>query len=78
MSELNVPYLQEEKSDKIKVILTGKPTQYASKKDFLNQNPYYEETTSWKECQILFTDSLESTSSKMTKAKKNGIEIKLY
>ena len=79
MSELNIPLMNEEKSTgKIKVILTGKPTQYSTKKDFLNQNPQYEETTSWKECQILFTDSLESTSSKMQKAKKNGVEIKLY
>lgn len=77
INKFNIPLLKEEKVG-IPVILTGKPTQYDTKKNFLNQNPQYIETTSWKECKILFTDSLDSTSSKMQKARKNGIEIKLY
>lgn len=48
------------------------------KKDFLNIHPEYEETTVWSECKILFTDDLNSTSSKMKKANKLGIEIKTY
>ena len=41
-------------------------------------HPEYVETTKWNECQILFTDDLESDSSKMQKAKKMGVEIKKY
>ena len=38
----------------------------------------YVETTKWNECQILFTDDLDSDSSKMQKAKKLEIEIRKY
>ena len=38
----------------------------------------YIETTDWNECQILMTDDLSSTSGKMKKAQKKGIEIKQY
>ena len=37
-----------------------------------------ERTTVWSECKILFTDDLNSTSSKMKKANKLGIKIKTY
>lgn len=66
---------------KIKVILTGDPkacTQFATKKLWLESHTEYEETTSWKEAQILFTNDLSSTTSKMEKAKKLGVEIKIY
>lgn len=77
----NIPMLSEEKTDdKIPVILTGDTsnTQYATKKQWLLAHPQYVETTSWKECKILFTNDLSSTTSKMTKARKNGIEIRVY
>lgn len=65
---------------KIKIIMTGSPKAFGfnTKKDFLKAHPEYEETTVWSECKILFTDDLSSTSSKMKKADKLGIEIKTY
>ena len=67
-------------NNKIPIIMTGSPKEfgYATKKEFLNAHPEYVETTSWDECKILMTDDLNSTSGKMKKAIKNGIEIKLY
>ena len=64
--------------EQIPIIMTGSPNNYPTKKDFLLAHPEYKETTSWKEVEILFTDSLDSNSSKMKKAKDKGIEIKLY
>ena len=46
--------------------------------DLLNIHPEYEESRGWSECKILFSDDLKSTSSKMKKANKLGIEIKTY
>lgn len=68
-------------SQKTKVILTGDPkfcTPFATKKLWLESHPEYEETSSWKEAQVLFTNDLSSTTSKMEKAKKLGIEIRIY
>lgn len=62
----------------IPVILTGSPKQYRTKKEFLQSHPEYRETSSWSEVKIVFTDSLESTSSKMKKAREKGIDVKLY
>lgn len=62
----------------IPVILTGSPKQYKTKKDFLQAHPEYRETSSWSEVKIVFTGSLESTSSKMKKAVEKGIEVQLY
>lgn len=69
-----------ENSEKIKIIMTGSPKSFGfnTKKEFLKEHPEYEETTIWTECKILFTDDLCSTSSKMKKANKLGIEIKTY
>ena len=80
MKLLDLKPLVEESSDKIPVILTGSPKEcgYSTKADFLAKHPQFVETTKWSECKILFTDDLESTSSKMEKAKKLGIEIKCY
>ena len=77
---LNIKLLEEVKTDGIPVILTGSPKEcgYNTKGDFLKAHPEYIETTKWDECKILFTDDLNSTSSKMEKAKKKGIEIKRY
>lgn len=77
---LDIEPLVEESSDKIPVILTGSPKEcgYSTKADFLAKHPQFVETTKWNECKILFTDDLNSTSSKMEKAKKLGIEIKRY
>lgn len=63
---------------KIFVMLTGNPTMYASKKEFLKSHPEYVETTSWKNVNIVFTNSLVSETSKMKKARNKGIEVKLY
>ena len=64
----------------IPVIMTGSPKAcgFNTKADFLSKHPEYIETSKWNECQILFTDDLDSNSSKMQKAKKLGIEIKKY
>lgn len=62
----------------IPVILTGEPNDYKSKSEFIDLNPQYRETTSWKEVKILFTNSLESNTNKMKKAREKGIEIKIY
>ena len=80
VKSLGISLLVEESSDKIPVILTGSPKEcgFKTKADFLAQHPEYVETTKWDECKILFTDDLNSTSSKMDKAKKKGIEIKRY
>lgn len=66
--------------DVIPVIMTGSPKAcgFNTKADFLSKHPEYVETSKWNECQILFTDDLESDSSKMQKAKKLGITIKKY
>ena len=61
--------------------MTGSPKEfgYNTKKDFIDAHPEYVDAgTDWKICKILFTDDLSSTSGKMKKAQKNGIEIKLY
>lgn len=80
VKSLGINLLEEESSDKTPVILTGSPKEcgYNTKADFLAKHPQFVETTKWAECKILFTDDLESTSSKMEKAKKLGIEIKRY
>ena len=67
-------------NDKIPVIMTGSPKAFGfnTKKDFLAAHPEYVETTEWKNCKILFTDNLNSTSGKMKKAAKAGIPVKLY
>lgn len=65
-------------NEKIPVILTGEPNNYASKAEFLKCNPIYRMTGSWKECQIVFTNSLDSNTGKMKKAREKGIKIMLY
>lgn len=65
-------------SDQIPVILTGEPNNYKSKGEFLKLNPQYRNTSSWKEVQIVFTNSLESNTGKMKKAREKGIKIEIY
>lgn len=69
---------QEDNSDKIPVILTGEPNNYGSKSEFLQYNPQYRMTGSWKEVKIVFTNSMDSKTGKMKKAIEKGIEIRLY
>ena len=69
---------QKNMSDQIPVILTGEPNNYKSKGEFLKYNPQYRNTTSWKEVQIVFTNSLDSNTGKMKKAREKGIKIELY
>jgi len=64
--------------DQIPVILTGEPNDYLSKGDFLNKHPEYRMTGSWKEVKIVFTNSMDSNTGKMKKAREKGIEIRLY
>ena len=66
------------KGDQIPVILTGEPNDYLSKGDFLNKHPEYRMTGSWKEVKIVFTNSMDSNTGKMKKAREKGIEIRLY
>ena len=65
-------------SEQIPVILTGEPNDYLSKGDFLNKHPEYRMTGSWKEVKIVFTNSFDSNTGKMKKAREKGIEIRLY
>ena len=65
-------------SNQIPVILTGEPNNYKSKGEFLKLNPQYRNTTSWKEVQIVFTNSLDSNTGKMKKAREKNIKIELY
>jgi len=69
---------KNQKAEQIPIIMTGEPNDYQSKSDFLKQHPEYRNTTSWKEVKILFTNSLDSNSGKMKKAREKGIEIMLY
>ena len=65
-------------SNQIPVILTGEPNNYKSKGEFLKLNPQYRNTSSWKEVQIVFTNSLDSNTGKMKKAREKEIKIELY
>ena len=68
----------EKSSNQIPVILTGEPNNYASKGEFLKCNPQYRLTGSWKEVKIVFTNSFDSNTGKMKKAREKNIEIQLY
>lgn len=63
---------------RVPVILTGEPNDYKSKAEFLQCHPEYRMTTSWKEVKYVFTNSFNSTTGKMKKAREKNIEIKLY
>lgn len=65
-------------NEQIPVILTGEPNDYASKGEFLRCHPEYRLTGKWTEVKIVFTNSLDSNTGKMKKAKEKGIEIRLY
>ena len=72
---------REETGSKIPIIMTGDPsecTDYATKKQWLAAHPEYVETSKWSECKILFTNDLNSTTGKMKKAEKYGVEVKQY
>ena len=71
-------YINETKREQIPVILTGEPNNYATKDAFLREHPEYRMTGSWKEVKIVFTNSLDSNTGKMKKAREKGIEIRIY
>ena len=71
-------YINETKREQIPVILTGEPNDYPTKEAFLREHPEYRMTGSWKEVKIVFTNSLDSNTGKMKKAREKGIEIRLY
>lgn len=71
-------YVNEAKKEQIPVILTGEPNEYATKDEFLRKHPEYRQTGSWKEVKIVFTNSLDSNTGKMKKAREKGIEIRIY
>ena len=77
-TKLDSNIVEQSNLEQIPVILTGEPNNYSTKADFLNKNPQYKLTTSWKECKIVFTNDLNSNTSKMKKAKEKNIEIKIY
>ena len=58
--------------------MTGEPNDYSTKAEFLKCHPEYRNTGSWKEVKIVFTNSLDSNTGKMKKAREKGIEIRLY
>jgi hypothetical protein len=64
--------------EQIPVILTGEPNNYSTKDAFLRDHPEYRLTTSWKEVKIVFTNSMDSNTGKMKKAREKNIEIRLY
>lgn len=69
---------KRENKKTIPVILTGEPLNYNSKQDFIDKNPQYFVTGSWKKVKMVFTNSMESNTVKMQKARKLGIPIYLY
>lgn len=86
MKYLNIGFMKEsEKSEvsegKTPIIMTGNPsecTDYSTKKEWIKAHPQYIETSKWSDCKILFTNDLDSITSKMKKAAKNNIEIRQY
>lgn len=64
--------------DQIPIIMTGEPNNYKSKGEFLSCHPEYRNTGSWKEVKIVFTNSMDSNTGKMKKAREKNIEIRLY
>ena len=72
---------KEQSGDKIPIIMTGDPSEccgYDTKKHWLEAHPQYVETSKWSDCKILFTNDLNSTTGKMRKAEKYGVEVKKY
>lgn len=80
IEDFKVQYQEATKtaSNQIPVILTGEPNNYKTKGEFLKLNPQYRLTGSWKEVQIVFTNSLDSNTGKMKNARAKGIRIELY
>ena len=54
------------------------PERFERQVAYLKAHPEYEETTSWKKVQIVFTNSLNSNTGKMKKAREKNIEIRVY
>lgn len=69
---------KQEASNQIPIIMTGEPNNYSTKQEFLDCHPEYRNTTSWKEVQIVFTNSLDSNTGKMKKAREKNIRIEIY
>lgn len=80
IEDFKVVHIESSKTslNQIPVILTGEPNNYTSKAEFLKCHPEYKLTSSWKEVQIVFTNSLESKTGKMKKAIEKNIKIELY
>ena len=62
-------------SNQIPIIMTGEPNDYKSKGEFLSCHPEYRHTGSWKEVKIVFTNSMESNTGKMKKAREKRLNI---
>ena len=69
---------EESNLNRIPIIMTGEPTTCSTKAEFLRLHPEYINTGSWKEVKIVFTNSLDSNTGKMKKAREKGIEIRIY
>ena len=76
--DFKITEVTNKSSNQIPVILTGEPNNYKTKSEFLSCHPEYRQTTQWKEVQIVFTNSLDSNTVKMKKAREKNIEIRLY
>ena len=65
----------------LKVVLTGSPkykTDFLTKEAWLAAHRQFIEVSNLRDADILFTDSLDSNTEKMRKARRLGIEIKEY
>ncbi len=78
--EVILPKKEESSTDITLAILTGSPKSagYPTKKFFLDRFTNIRETKSFKDADILITNDLNSTSSKMKKAKDKGLKILRY
>lgn len=76
--EVYITESSKSSGNQIPVILTGEPNNYSTKAEFLKCHPEYKLTSSWKEVQIVFTNSLESKTGKMKRAIEKNIKILEY
>lgn len=79
---VKLPEIKQNNENEIKCCLTGSPKNlgWKTKEEFMKDASKlgYIDGKLDKECKVLFTDDLNSNSSKMTKAKKLNIKIMLY
>ena len=79
-NQIDIIEPKEHSSDVYFFEMTGKPGRFGQKKDFIDlvSSHGYVHHKLDKDCKLLVTDSLDSSSGKMGKARKLGVEIKTY